>query len=178
MVEVVSLELPAVMEVPVAVQIARALQRAKPQDGLRARQAPTGASHVHPVLDQMATSPFDHAGGDGQTRCQELVVANVASELVEVVRSVLEGLRLVARQPALRDRLPQRLHHPMRASSEEPLDVTFHPRLRRRVTLVEQGPRGLPDVLGDVDEVGADPTVRRVGLKLGGQTPPGCDRTT
>jgi hypothetical protein len=30
----------------------------------------------------------------------------------------------------------------------------------------------------EIADEGADPKVRRVGLKLAGPTPPGCDRTT
>jgi hypothetical protein len=59
-------ELSFLLEVvlPVVVEITIALDGAEFEDGFGAGEPPAGAGEVYSVLDQMATSAFDDAGGD------------------------------------------------------------------------------------------------------------------
>src|SRR5680860_1768283 len=50
--------------VPVAVEVAVAVERAEFEDRFGAGQSPAGAGEVHPVFDEVPAGAFDDAGGD------------------------------------------------------------------------------------------------------------------
>jgi hypothetical protein len=55
------------MEGPVAIEVAAGVERAQAENGLGADERPAGASTAQAVLDQVAASAFDNAGGNGQS---------------------------------------------------------------------------------------------------------------
>src|SRR5215470_6282178 len=62
---------------PVVVVVAVGDDGAQGEDRFGASESPPGSGDVEPVADQVAACSFDDAGGDGPSRGQGLIVAQV-----------------------------------------------------------------------------------------------------
>ena len=70
--------------VPVLFEVAVADHCAEGEDGFGAVQAPSGASDVEAVGDEVPAGSLDDAGGDGPAVCEGLVITEVLVPGAEV----------------------------------------------------------------------------------------------
>src|SRR5216683_3062488 len=83
------------MERPVRLHVAARDERAKTEDGFGTRERPARTGAIHAVLDEVASSALDDAGGDGEAVADVRAVVHEGAKLLHVARGALEGPDLV-----------------------------------------------------------------------------------
>ena len=141
---------------PVVVVIAVGDDGAQGKDRFGALESPPGSGDVEPVADQVTACSFDDAGGDGPSRGQGLVVAQVLVLAGQVADARVSagplgagesgGVRLGGDIGSCPGALP--------GQYRERYDR--HPVLGCRIPGGMQAPGGLPDVFEHVDQVDHD----------------------
>src|SRR5690349_14008495 len=148
---VFALEVPGPVGVPVAV----GEQGAEFEDGLGGVDAPAGAGDVHAVFDQVAAGAFYDAGGDGPAGGQGGGVVQVRGLGLQVCRGLVHGGAPGLAQA--RGGAAQGGGHGGGAGwagGQELGGAGADPGPGVGAGLGEQAPGGVPQVLGDVVEVG------------------------
>ena len=153
---------------PVLVPVVVGEDDAEAEDGFGAVGAPAGAGDVHAVFDQVAAGAFDDAGGDRPAAGQEAGVVQVGGVLVQVADGAQGDLVLAGGQGGSGGGLVADGGGDLgRVPVEDGAGVPADPGAGVRAGRGEEAPGGIPQVLGDVDDVDEDGQGRCRGRRPG-----------
>src|SRR5215831_13833394 len=154
---------------PVLVEVAVGVQGAEFEDGFGGLDAPAGAGDAHPVFDQVAAGAFDDAGGDGPPGGQGGGVVQPGGVGLQVGRGpgrhlAFGGAELAGGGAQGGGDLPG-------AAVQDGPEAVPDPGSRLGAGFGIEAPGGVPEVLGDVDDVDGDGDGDAAGGGLGADPP-------
>ena len=126
---------------------------AKVQQGLGAGESPVHPGPFHPVLDDVAAGPFDHAGGDGVAGGEVPIIMNAVAVALEIAVNLLQAGAGGGGQRALLGEVLQPADHPSPHAAQQPADQHFHPLQRPVAAGIVKEMHRLPQVAGGVQQV-------------------------
>src|ERR1035441_8606554 len=142
--------------VPVGVEVAAGDEGAEPEDGLGAFQPPSRARYVHSILDDVPARAFDDPGGDGPAFLQRPGVVQVVLLVVQVA-GAFAGAGSLGGRVAVGGGAGTGPGRDLAGLAVQDLaGLVSDPFLGCRLSLVVEGPGGLPQVFEHVDEVDDD----------------------
>jgi hypothetical protein len=80
--QVIPLEFLLFVKGPIRLKITAGAKRPQSQHGFRTLQAPPRARQVHPIFDQMPTSPLNHPAGNGKALSQKGLILEIGLAIV------------------------------------------------------------------------------------------------
>ncbi|MGP4089366.1 hypothetical protein [Streptomyces sp. KR55] len=144
------------MEAPIHVEVAVSDQRAEFEEGFGSGEAPAGAGDVEPVGDQVSAGPFDHSRRDRPAGGERTVVMEEGFLTGQVADADVGAVTPSRSQPRDAGLPVDRLGGQAGTSGEHGQGLDRNPVLGGRIAGIVERPRGLPEVLEDVDEVDDD----------------------
>src|SRR5680860_495543 len=139
--------------VPVAVEVAVAVERAEFEDRFGAGQSPAGAGEVHPVFDEVPAGAFDDAGGDRPALGQGGRVVQVGTLVGQVGGAGVGVGPSGGVQAGDGGCSSEGTGDAGGAAGQDGLGVAADPGFGGGVAFGVEGPGCFPQVLQDVDEV-------------------------